>query len=176
MKVKTEIQYCSGFADLPAVERFQDWADCVLLIHGTTEYHREEARVRTDSEDDIQLEKSNEYRQIVVRLVDGQEMKALNGKWRDKPYATNVLAFPAGEMPGVADYPLGDIVICAEVVQSEAEEQGKPYIDRMAHIFIHGLLHLLGYDHHLPEHASDMERVEEEALSRLGYAKPYELP
>ena len=77
-------------------------------------------------------------------------------------------------MPGVDNYPIGDIVICVEVVQSEAIEQGKPLMDRMAHIFIHGLLHLLGFDHELPEQAIEMERIEEEALSRLGYAKPYE--
>jgi probable rRNA maturation factor len=99
----------------------------------------------------------------------------LNENWRNKPVATNVLAFPAGDMPGVDNYPLGDIVICAEIVKFEADAQSKPYIDRMAHLFIHGLLHLLGYDHQLPDQALDMEGLEEEALSRLGYAKPYEL-
>lgn len=176
MQVKTQVQYCSEFAELPIAERFQDWVDCVLLIPEIIEHALENARDPINRENEIQQEKPPECRQIVVRLVDSQEMKALNGKWRDKPYATNVLAFPAGEMPGVADYPLGDIVICAEVVQSEAAAQGKPYVDRLAHIFIHGFLHLLGYDHQQSDDANVMEQVEEEALSRLGYAKPYELP
>ena len=70
--------------------------------------------------------------------------------------------------------PLGDIVICAAVVQKEADEQGKPFIDRLAHMFVHGMLHILGYDHISTNEREEMEALEREALSRLGYANPYE--
>ena len=161
MTAKADIQYCSQQADLPEPACFLAWAQCLYSV--------------------LAFDASEAQREITVRLVDEQEMKTLNDKWRDKPYATNVLAFPVGEMPGLDlvdlnNCPLGDIVICVAVVQSEAREQGKPFIDRLAHMFIHGLLHLFGYDHQLSTEAVAMEGIEQEALSRLGYANPYEMP
>jgi len=160
MTAKADIQYCAQYADLPDPEHFLAWAEILYSV--------------------LALNENETQREITVRLVDEQEMKTLNDKWRGKPYATNVLAFPAGEMPGgegmgIDNWPLGDIVICAEVVEFEAQEQGKPFLDRLAHMFIHGLLHLLGYDHQLPTEAGAMEGIEQEALSRLGYANPYEM-
>ena len=102
-------------------------------------------------------------------------MRALNAEWRDKDHATNVLAFPFDSEISAAHIPLGDIVICAPIVAAEAREQGKPFVDRMAHMFVHGLLHLLGYDHQTDMQAAEMENIECKALSRLGYAQPYEL-
>ena len=149
-----EIQYCSSEDALPTPAQFSEWANCV-------------AELATSSEIDA-------ARSMVVRLVDREEMADLNNQWRDKDYATNVLAFPFAEPDAAAHIPLGDIVICPSVVQEEAQAQGKPFIDRMAHMLIHGMLHLLAYDHQSPEEAQAMEAVEQEALARLGYAKPYE--
>ncbi len=171
MKLVTEVQNCCGSEAPFPFERFQQWADCVVAIENGLSSSSNQP---SDSNLGAAQKILEDERQVVVRLVDTKEMEELNSKWRGKHYATNVLAFPAGDMPGVDNYPIGDIVICVEVVQSEAIEQRKPIADRMAHIFIHGLLHLLGFDHELPDQATKMERMEEEALSRLGYAKPYE--
>ncbi|MGR8947557.1 MAG: rRNA maturation RNase YbeY [Gammaproteobacteria bacterium] len=151
-----DIQYCSRVERLPGVDKFSAWAGCVNSL--------------LPAKKNKQLQARN----FVVRLVDEDEMRSLNKRWRKKDYPTNVLAFPFDAEMSAAHIPLGDVVICAPIVESEACEQGKPFVDRMAHMFVHGLLHLLGYDHQSPEQASKMEQIEREALARLGYAKPYE--
>ncbi len=171
MKLVAEVQNCCSCDARFSPEHLQQWADCVADIE---DVFSSSFNPSGDSNLGAAPKTFENERQVFVRLVEPEEMENLNGKWRSKHYATNVLAFPAGDMPGVDNYPIGDIVICVEIVQTEAIEQGKPFMDRMAHIFIHGLLHLVGFDHELPEQAIEMERIEEEALSRLGYAKPYE--
>ena len=149
-----EIQYCSTLAELPSAQQFTEWAHCVAAV--------------------AEMEEKDRARSFVVRLVDREEMAAINGEWRNKAYATNVLAFPFAEAIDAAHIPLGDIIICAPVVLDEARDQAKPFIDRLAHIFIHGMLHLLGYDHQSSAEAEIMEAFERDALARLGYASPYE--
>ena len=153
---ETIVQYCSEVKDLPTVSNFSEWSACVqsLLAESLKMEHNE--------------------REIVVRIVDSEEMQTLNATWRDRDYATNVLAFPFEGEITAAHIPLGDIVICAPIVAMQARDQGKPFVDKMAHMFVHGLLHLLGYDHQSTEQAVEMENIEREALSSLGYAKPYE--
>ncbi|MEM9760350.1 MAG: rRNA maturation RNase YbeY [Pseudomonadota bacterium] len=112
--------------------------------------------------------------EISLRLVDEDEMRELNGRYRDRDYATNVLSFPA-ELPAVVDLPLlGDIVICAPVVQREATEQGKAQDAHWDHMLVHGVLHLLGYDHLEDGEAELMESLERRILASLGHADPYE--
>ena len=111
--------------------------------------------------------------ELTLRVVDEAEITALNRQYRGKDGATNVLSFPYEAIPGVATDLLGDIVICAPVVNREAREQGKPERDHWAHLVIHGILHLLGHDHQRPEQAGAMEQLEHEILASLGIADPY---
>jgi probable rRNA maturation factor len=109
--------------------------------------------------------------EISVRIVDAEEAQALNRDFRDKDYVPNVLTFEYGEvMPGVLG---GDVVICAPVVEREAREQGKPLKDHYAHMTVHGVLHLQGYDHIEPHDADIMESREAAILERFRIPNPY---
>lgn len=114
---------------------------------------------------------------LAIRLVDIDEGQSLNRHYRGKDYATNVLSFPA-ELPeglpeGVRLPLLGDLVICAPVVAREAAEQGKPLNAHYAHLTVHGVLHLLGWDHEDDQEAEAMEQLEREILAGLGIDDPY---
>lgn len=111
--------------------------------------------------------------ELTVRIVDEAEITALNRQYRGKDGPTNVLSFPYEQIPGIASGLLGDVVICAPVVASEAVAQDQPLEAHWAHIVIHGVLHLLGYDHHKDGEANRMEATETELLAKLGYADPY---
>lgn len=120
------------------------------------------------------LESASAQYELVVRLVDAAESQALNHQYRGIDRPTNVLSFSA-DLPADIDLSvLGDIVICAAVVADEATEQNKPPQAHWAHLTIHGVLHLLGYDHLDSEEAERMEIMECEILGGLGYANPYE--
>ena len=109
--------------------------------------------------------------EITVRLVDADEAQALNSDYRRKGYVPNVLTFEYGEIsPGVLG---GDVVICAPVVEREAREQGKPLKDHYAHMTVHGVLHLQGYDHIVPADADVMESREIAILKRFHIPNPY---
>ena len=114
--------------------------------------------------------------EITVRIVDSEEAQALNQDYRDKAYVPNVLTFEYGEVghdesgQGVLG---GDVVICAPVVEREAREQGKPLRDHYAHMTIHGVLHLQGYDHIDPHDADIMESREAVILKRFHIPNPY---
>ena len=112
--------------------------------------------------------------ELTVRIVDEAEITALNRQYRGKDGPTNVLSFPYEQIPGMAAALLGDVVICAPVVASESVAQDKPLEAHWAHMVIHGILHLLGYDHHKDDAASRMETTETRLLAELGYASPYE--
>lgn len=109
---------------------------------------------------------------VTIRIVDEAESHELNGRYRGKEKSTNVLSFPYdGDM---LDMPiLGDLVICAPVVQREAEEQGKDPRAHWAHMVVHGCLHLLGYDHEKDDEAEVMESRERRVLAALGFPDPY---
>ncbi len=112
--------------------------------------------------------------EVSVRLVDRDEMAALNQTYRGKTGATNVLSFPA-ELPAELELPLlGDIVICAPVVRAEAAQQGKSQSAHWAHMTVHGTLHLLGYDHIEEADATIMESLESAILGALNYSCPYD--
>lgn len=129
---------------------------------------------------DSNLPKLSEFRQwakatinvdteVTIRLVDEEEGRHLNKTYRGKDYATNVLTFPLTEAPHL----IGDIVICASVVKSEAVGQNKPLEAHYAHLTVHGLLHLHGYDHEIEAQAELMESIETAIITKLGYANPY---
>ena len=113
--------------------------------------------------------------ELTLRIVDEEESAALNSRYRGRRGPTNVLSFGAGEAPEAGDEPppLGDLVICAAVVQREAREQGKPARAHWAHMVVHGVLHLQGYDHETSAEAATMETRERELLAALGFPDPY---
>ena len=115
------------------------------------------------------------YGEVSVLLVDAEQGREFNLRYRGRDYATNVLSFPVSGMPGPKSGLLGDLVICAPVVAEEARRQGKPIKDHYAHLCIHGSLHLIGYDHQDPVSAQRMEALETRILSRLGIADPYQV-
>jgi probable rRNA maturation factor len=115
------------------------------------------------------------HAEIAVLLCDDAAMAELNGHWRGQNRATNVLSFPAVPAFGdaAAQTSLGDIAIAYETVAREAAEQGKTVADHLAHLVVHGFLHLLGYDHDQDGEAERMERLERDILARIGIADPY---
>jgi probable rRNA maturation factor len=115
--------------------------------------------------------------ELSITLTDDSEQQQLNRHWRGLDQATNVLAFPAWE-PGTtapADAPLllGDIVLAFETIAREADEQSKSFADHFSHLVVHGVLHLLGYDHATEREAAAMETLETSILATLGVADPY---
>lgn len=114
--------------------------------------------------------------EVSVRIVDAEEMQALNREFRGKDRATNVLSFGAASLPGLPDRErrvLGDLVVCAPVLHEEAVRQLKPLAQHWAHILVHGTLHLLGYDHLAETDAERMESLETRILAAGGVADPY---
>jgi probable rRNA maturation factor len=145
---RIEVQYAINAEGIPEPERLRHWVDCALQgRHPAAE--------------------------LAVRIVDEAEITALNRQYRGKDSATNVLSFPYETMSGVETEQLGDIVICAPVVAAEAVTQGKSLEAHWAHMVIHGVLHLLGYDHHRDVDAQDMESLETRLLASLGFPDPY---
>lgn len=122
----------------------------------------------------LALQQGREAAELSVRVVDTAEITALNRQYRGKDSATNVLSFPFEGMAGVESALLGDVVICAPVVAAEAVQQGKALDAHWAHLVIHGVLHLQGYDHHADAGAQRMGALESQLLARLGYPDPWE--
>lgn len=113
--------------------------------------------------------------ELSLLFTDDAHMRVLNGNWRGKDSATNVLSFPASDLaPGDTLPPLlGDIVLAHETVKDEAGLENKSFDDHLTHLIVHGLLHLLGYDHSEPAQAGHMESCERAILARLGINDPY---
>jgi probable rRNA maturation factor len=113
---------------------------------------------------------------LSVTLVDDETVAQLNAQWRGKPKPTNVLSFPADQdiaIPPGELRPLGDIILAAGVVRAEAAQQSKPLADHFSHLVVHGILHIMGYDHLDDAQADEMESLEKEILVKLGIADPY---
>lgn len=124
----------------------------------------------------------NEFRHanITVMFCDEEEARQYNAQYRDKDYATNVLSFALNEgedftfaqEAGAASLE-GDLILCPQVVEKEAAEQGKSILEHYAHLIVHGTLHLMGYDHMQEEEAQIMESLEIAFMNQLGYDNPY---
>jgi probable rRNA maturation factor len=110
--------------------------------------------------------------EIAVYVVGSVRSRSLNGRYRQLDHATNVLSFPAAPLPA-GPRPLGDLVICPGVLEREARAQGKSLRAHWTHLFVHGVLHLAGYDHERATDARRMERREVRVLRTLGVANPY---
>lgn len=117
-----------------------------------------------------QFQKSAE---LTIRIVDTEESHQLNHEYRGKDKPTNVLSFPFEAPPGIELDLLGDLIICRQVVEKEAEEQNKPLLAHWAHMVVHGSLHLLGYDHIEDDEAEEMESLETEIMQAMGFEDPY---
>ena len=139
---------CEQESGLPIAEQIEQWAT---------------AAVQPQS-DEVEM---------TVRIVDEAESHELNLNYRGKDRPTNVLSFPF-ECPDEVELPLlGDLVICRQVVEREAQEQDKPVMAHWAHMVVHGSLHLLGYDHIEDDEAEEMESLETQIMTGLGFADPY---
>ena len=149
MSVEVEIQRVVEDASLPSDELLCQWINATPVAAG-------------------------EDTELVIRVVDEEESRALNHQYRGKDKSTNVLSFPFEAPEGVPIAYLGDLVVCAEVVSREADEQGKTPEAHWAHMVVHGVLHLMGYDHQNDDSAEEMERLEIEILGRIGFPDPYE--
>jgi len=144
--IEVEVQFAASADDIPSEETFQGWV----------------SQIEVDAEQEVAL-----------RIVDEKEMAQLNLQYRKKSAPTNVLSFPA-ELPDGVDVPfLGDIIICAPVVAKEATDQAKSLDSHWAHMTVHGILHLQGYDHIDDADAEAMESLEIKIMNKLGYANPY---
>lgn len=111
--------------------------------------------------------------EVTIRIVDEGESQSLNRDYRGKDKPTNVLSFPFDAPPGVEIDLLGDLIVCRQVVEQEAQQQGKALMDHWAHMVVHGSLHLLGYDHIEDDEAEQMEALERELLAAMGVSDPY---
>lgn len=113
--------------------------------------------------------------EISILLTDDATVQSLNQRHRAQDKPTNVLSFPLDQHPAAASEPwlVGDVVLACETVSGEAREQGKPVADHFRHLVVHGILHLLGYDHVTDRDAAVMEPLEVKALASLGVADPY---
>ncbi|HCY63648.1 MAG TPA: rRNA maturation RNase YbeY [Oxalobacteraceae bacterium] len=110
--------------------------------------------------------------ELTIRFVDVEEGRTLNRDYRGKDYATNVLTFPYTETAD--EITRADIVLCTDVLEKEAAEQGKALEEHAAHLVVHGALHAQGYDHEDDEEAAEMEQLEIDILEELGFPNPYE--
>jgi probable rRNA maturation factor len=113
--------------------------------------------------------------ELSVRVVARPESRRLNREFRGRDKPTNVLSFPAAALRA-SPRPLGDLVVCSAVLRNEAREQGKSLRAHWAHLVVHGVLHLRGYDHERAADATRMERREISVLRRLGFQNPYLVP
>ena len=149
MNLQLEVQCVVEDDGIPGAMQFQSWAEAALSGR------RDQA-------------------ELVVRIVDRVESRQLNREYRSKDKPTNVLSFPF-EAPAVVESDLlGDLVICAPLVTEEALAQDKPLQAHWAHLLVHGVLHLLGFDHINEQEADVMEGLEVEVLESLGFPDPYQ--
>lgn len=142
------MQYVSVLGGLPSKKQIERWVSSVLG-------HR------------------HDRGELAVRIVDTDEIKELNLKYRGKCQPTNVLSFPFEAPPGIHTKILGDVVICAPIVRKEARDQEISETAHWAHMVVHGVLHLQGYDHENDADAEKMESLESQIMHVLGFADPY---
>ena len=149
MTITLDLQIASADSQpLPSEAQFISWLNAVVI------------RFQDDAE-------------VTIRVVDSSESQQLNNDYRGKDKPTNVLSFPFQVPEGIELDLLGDLVICKQVVEQEALEQGKPLNAHWAHMVVHGTLHLLGYDHIIDAEADVMEALETEIMLELEFTDPY---
>ena len=156
MNLTIDIENVSGCDDVPDEPRMRQWVEAAL-----------NQLPASQQRDEVELS---------VRIVDEFESQNLNHRYREKNKPANVLSFPS-ELPPELELPLlGDLVICARVVEREALEQNKKPQAHWAHMLVHGALHLLDYDHIDDDDAEEMEALEAKIITGLGFPHPYDKP
>ncbi|CAK4069102.1 MULTISPECIES: rRNA maturation RNase YbeY [Vibrio] len=149
MTIELDLQFAvESNEGLPTEQDFQTWLDKTIIPF------------QQDAE-------------LTIRIVDEEESHQLNHEYRGKDKPTNVLSFPFEVPPGIEINLLGDLIICKQVVEREAQEQNKPLLAHWAHMVVHGSLHLLGYDHIEDDEAEEMESLETEIMQEMGFEDPY---
>lgn len=147
--IKVDIQHATTSSELPENQQIRKWVKSALSAV------------------------NEKNRELTVRIVDEEECRQLNKQWCKRKGTTNVLSFPAGNVEQYAPGLLGDIILCARVINREAKEQKKNRNSHWAHMIIHGTLHLLGYDHIKSDDAEKMELLEIRILESMGIKNPY---
>ena len=143
---QVDVQFASaGGEAVPSADYIRQWAESALDAGGMPDFG------------------------LTVRIVNEEEMLALNGAYRNRSKTTNVLSFPFEPVPGIEQAYAGDVVICQQVVEDEAQEQGKALDRHFAHMVVHGTLHLCGFDHQNDEQAEHMEGLENRILTDAGF-------
>jgi probable rRNA maturation factor len=155
-RIKLNLQIISKQKSIPTISNFKYWVTTALRANTWIRPYR--------------IDKSVE---ITIRVINAKEMSELNQKYRHKSGPTNILSFPFSPPPGIKSNLLGDIIICAPIVKQEAKRQNKLEKNHWAHLTIHGVLHLLGYDHTKSKDAKKMEQLEIKILKQLGIDDPY---
>jgi probable rRNA maturation factor len=148
VNIELELQIASAAKTLPHPAQVREWVSVALW-----------GRIDTA--------------ELTIRIVDESESAELNKQYRGKIGPTNVLSFPYEPYPGIASRLLGDVVLCAPIIEREAVENNKELIAHWAHLVVHGTLHLLGYNHELAEEAVEMESLETAIMLQLGFSPPY---
>lgn len=149
MSLNIDIQRACSLKSIPSDEKFQHWSEATIKGRTTAT-------------------------ELNIRIVEEHEITALNSQYRGKKKSTNILSFPFNAVTPEPMPILGDIVICAPLVFREAQEQSKSIESHWAHLVVHGILHLLGYDHDRDNDAKIMETLESEILTKMNYPEPYE--
>ena len=144
-----DVQRAAEAGDLPANDLFAAWAQSAWL--------------------------GDEDSEVTIRIVGSEESAELNSQYRNKSGPTNVLSFPFEAPAGITVPLAGDLIICVPVVEREAREQRKTSTEHWAHMVVHGILHLQGYDHIEDNEAEAMEALEIRLLSQLGFGNPYDI-
>lgn len=143
-----ELQIAVESNEIPSQDQFITWASAALL--------------------------DGEKQEITIRVIDATESEELNTTYRGKEKPTNVLSFPFEPPAEIPNSYLGDLAICAPVVEQEASAQNKPSVAHWAHMTVHGVLHLQGLDHQNSAEAAEMESLERSILGSLGFPNPYD--
>lgn len=146
--ITLDLQHACKQENTPSIADFQTWVNAALLPY-------------------------KKPFELTIRLVNQDESQQLNHQYRSKDKPTNVLSFPFEVPEGIELDLLGDLIICVDVVEQEAKEQGKQLLAHWAHMVVHGCLHLLGYDHIDEQEAEEMEALETQIILGLGYSDPY---
>jgi probable rRNA maturation factor len=144
-KLKLSVQYAAHVSSIPSRSEFRKWVKAAL---------------KQDAE-------------IVLRIVEEAEGRNLNRDFRNRDYATNVLTFSYENVKHDSNPLVGDIVLCASVIEREVSQQHKVLAAHYAHLTVHGVLHLQGYDHETEADAAVMEQLETQIVEKLGYRDPY---